>query len=330
MPEELLKVQDLRMHYKTREGMVQAVDGISFSVTKGQAVALVGESGSGKTATALTTIRLLPKNARILGGSVNFSGRDLLELDDVQIRELRGKVISMVFQDPLSFLNPVLRVGDQVAEVLRLHMGMDKEEGRKHVIELLKMVQIPAAKEVYTYYPHQMSGGMRQRILIATALACNPSLVILDEPTTALDATVQAQIINLIRTLRKELELSLILITHDLGVVAEICDQVYVMYAGKIVEHASVYTLYKDPKHPYTQGLLRSNISVLESSRFLETMKGMPPNLLDPPPGCRFHPRCPHVMNICSNEEPPVFCVNTHQCAKCWLYEPMIKYEARP
>jgi len=308
------------MHFKTYEGMVRAVDDVSFSVEKGQAVGLVGESGCGKTATALTIARLLPKNARILKGSINFMGKDLLRLDDDEIRHLRGKSISMVFQDPMSFLNPVLRVGDQIAEVLRLHMGMNKEDSRRRVIELLKLVQIPAAEQVYDYYPHQMSGGMRQRVLIAAALACRPELVIFDEPTTALDATVQAQIINLIRNLREELKLSSLLITHDLGVVAEICDHICVMYAGEIIENANVCDLYKDPKHPYTKGLLRSNISVLRSSRTLETMEGTPPDLLNPPSGCRFHPRCPVGMDLCHREEPSMIQTNESHYAKCWLY----------
>jgi len=320
MTEDLLSVNNLCVHFKTIDGMVRAVDDVTFQIKKGQAVGLVGESGSGKTATALTILHLLPKAARVLGGSIWFQGKDTLRLADEQMRMIRGKEISMVFQDPMSFINPVLKTGDQVAEVLRFHAGMKKDAARKRVIELFKLVQIPAAEEAVDYYSHQLSGGMRQRVMIAAALACNPVMIIADEPTTALDVTVQAQIIDLIKKLKEELHMSLLLITHDLGIVAELCDQVCVMYAGKIVEAAGIYTLYKDPKHPYTQGLLRSNLSVAKASRILETIGGMAPNLLDPPTGCRFHPRCRYAMKVCPDKEPPLITIDEHHQVACWLH----------
>jgi len=317
----LLDVQNLRMHFKTQAGMVHAVDDVSFKINDGQAVGLVGESGSGKTATAHTIIRLLPPNARVLGGKILLDGQDLLKLNPQEMRQIRGKRVAMVFQDPFSFLNPVLRIGDQVGEVLRIHKGHSKSKAREQVVELLKLVQIPAAEDVVNRYPHQMSGGMRQRAVIAAALACDPEIVIFDEPTTALDATVQAQLIELIKDLKKRLGMSILLITHDLGVVAEICDYVYVMYAGMIVESSEVRGIYKNPQHPYTQGLLRSNISILNSSQVLETIEGMPPNLLVPPSGCRFNPRCLYVMNKCRTDEPPMLDINGEHGSRYWLNE---------
>jgi peptide/nickel transport system ATP-binding protein len=317
----VLQVQNVRVHFETRRGYVRAVDDVSLTVGDGQAVGLVGESGSGKTTTALTVLRLLPANARVLGGKILFDGMDLMALSPKELRRVRGKQIAMVFQDPLSFLNPVLRVGDQVGEVLRIHKGASKEEAQREVVELFKLVQIPGAKEVVNYYPHQLSGGMRQRVMIAAAIGCNPQLVIFDEPTTALDATIQAQIIELIKNLKKSVGMSILLITHDLGIVAEVCDYVYVMYAGRIVENADVRTIYKNPRHPYFQGLLRSNLSVLRSSQTLEAIEGNPPDMLTLPSGCRFHPRCPRVMDICRTDEPPVFAAGEGHNSRCWLDE---------
>lgn len=320
MSSSLLSVENLQTYFETSEGTVRAVDDISFRVDKGEVVGLVGESGCGKTATALTILRLLPKAARILGGSIRFLGTDLLTLENEQMRKVRGKEISMIFQDPMSFINPVLKVGDQVGEAIRLHLEMNKESAMKQVVDLFRLVQIPAAERVVQYYPHQMSGGMRQRAMIATALACNPSLVIADEPTTALDVTVQAQIIDLIKKLKKELEMSMLLISHDLGVVAELCDRVHIMYAGKIVEIANVFALFEEPKHPYTEGLLRSSMSVAKASRTLFVIRGMVPNLVNPPSGCRFHTRCAKAMEICHEKEPPVFHLEADCRVACWLY----------
>jgi peptide/nickel transport system ATP-binding protein/oligopeptide transport system ATP-binding protein len=320
MEDTLLSVNNLRMHYKVYDGVVRAVDDVTFRIQKGEAVGLVGESGCGKTATALTVIRLLPKAARVLGGSIHFLGRDILELDEDRMRSIRGKEIAMIFQDPLSFLNPVMKTGDQVADVLRFHEGLSKDAAKTRALELFKIVQIPAAERAVDYYPHQMSGGMRQRVMIAAALACHPAIAIADEPTTALDVTVQAQIVDLIKNLKKNLSMSLLLITHDLGIVAELCDQVCVMYAGKIVEAADVYAIYENPKHPYTEGLLRSNLSLNKTTGVLNTIKGMPPDLLNPPVGCRFHPRCPSAMKICSDKEPSFLSVDEHHQVACWLY----------
>lgn len=320
MAETLLSVNNLRMHYKVYGGFVRAVDDVTFRVRKSEAVGLVGESGCGKTATALTVIRLLPQAARVLGGSIDFLGKDILELDEDKMRGIRGKEIAMIFQDPLSFLNPVIRTGDQVAEVLQFHEGLDKNAAKMRVLELFKMVQIPAPEKAADYYPHQMSGGMRQRVMIAAALACHPAIAIADEPTTALDVTVQAQIVDLIKRLKHDLAMSLLLITHDLGIVAELCDYLYVMYAGKIVEAADVYAIYEKPKHPYTESLLRSNLSLARTIGVLEAIRGMPPDLLNPPTGCRFHPRCPFAMEICSDQEPPFLSVAEHHQVACWLY----------
>jgi peptide/nickel transport system ATP-binding protein len=318
----VLQVQNLRISFETHGGYVHAVDDVSLSIGEGQAVGLVGETGSGKTTTALSVLRMLPTNARVLGGEILLNGEDLLTLSQEKMRNIRGKQIAAVFQDPLSFLNPVLRVGDQVGEVLRIHKGASKEEARREVVELFKLVQIPGAKEVVNYYPHQLSGGMRQRVMIAAAIGCSPQLIIFDEPTTALDATIQAQIIEIIKRLKKSVGMSILLITHDLGIVAEICDYVYVMYAGRIVENAGVNAIYKNPRHPYLQGLLRSNLSILKSGATLEAIEGNPPDMHSLLPGCRFHPRCPHAMDICRTDEPPSFPAGEEHNSRCWLEKP--------
>src|SRR4051812_26745902 len=298
MPEPLLTVRDLYVHFETEDGLVKAVDGVSYEVDRGEALGIVGESGSGKSVSSLTVMGLTrQKNARI-SGEVIFEGRDLLKASDSELREIRGNDIAMIFQDPLSSLHPYYKVGWQLIEALRVHnSGMSKQAARKKAIELLDMVDIPEPKARVDAYPHEFSGGMRQRAMIALALANDPKLLIADEPTTALDVTVQAQILDLIRRLQKELDTAVVIISHDLGVIAETADEVGVMYAGRIVERASTDRIFRSPEHPYTWGLLRS-IPRLDVPRDapLVPIPGRPPSLINPPSGCSFHPRCPYVL----------------------------------
>lgn len=317
---DLLELKDLTTYFFAAHGVVQAVDGVSLSVGEQETVGLVGESGSGKSTAALSIMRLVPRPGRILGGSILFRGRDLVALDEASLRGVRGKEIAMVFQDPLSFLNPVMRVRDQVAEIILSHSERDRSSLDADIVEAMKEVGIADPQRVMKSYPHQLSGGMRQRVLIAMAIIGKPSLIIADEPTSALDVTVQAQILDLIKQLKEELKLSLLLITHDLGIAADICDRVYVMYAGRIAEGGDVFSVYEDPKHPYTQGLLRSALSVDEFRKELFTIEGVVPDLVDPPKGCRFNPRCAHVMPVCREEDPIPFQVGKDQTAFCWLY----------
>lgn len=298
---------------------MKAVDGVNLEVCANQAVGIVGESGCGKTVTALSIMGLVPDPpGKVVGGTVLFKGKDLLRIDTEELYNIRGKEISMVFQDPLTFLNPVLRIGDQVGEVLRGHQNLSRKNVTERVIELLDLVRIPSAATVVDYYPHQLSGGMRQRVLIAMALACNPSLLIADEPTTALDVSVQRQILTLIKDIRKRLGTALLLITHDLGIVAEICDIVYVMYAGQVVEHANVFTLFESPLHPYTIGLLRSALSIDMMKKELVTLEGNVPDLVNPPSGCRFHPRCEHAKSVCKEKCPRLVEVQPTHFVRCW------------
>ncbi len=295
----LLEVKDLKTQFFTREGVVRAVDGISFSLEAGQTFGLVGESGCGKSVTALSIMGLLPKPpARIVDGSVEFQGRDLTKLSERELEDVRGREIAMIFQDPMTSLNPTLRVKTQITEVLHRHFGSSKDEARRRAVELLEEVRIPNAAERVDDYPHRFSGGMRQRVMIAMALACNPKLLIADEPTTALDVTVQAEILDLLEELRREHEMGLILITHDMGVVAEVADQVAVMYAGQFIEQAPTLELFDHPEHPYTEALLGA-LPQLEGENVrqgrLLSIPGRPPDLIAPPAGCRFAPRCPHA-----------------------------------
>jgi len=315
----VLRVEGLCTHLYTDAGIVHAVDNVSLTVGRDEMVALVGESGCGKTMTALSIIRLEPSAARILSGSIYFDGRDILQLNPEDLRSIRGRRIAMIYQDPMTFLNPILKVGNQVAEVFVLHQKVNKVEAWERVLEVFGQLGIPSPRRVAESYPHQLSGGMRQRILIAMAISCHPDLLIADEPTTALDVSVQAQIMELLKNIRTELKTSLLLITHDLGLVAENCDRVYVMYAGQIVEHADTLTLFGNAKHPYTQGLLRSNLSPDRRVSQFETIDGEVPNLLSPPSGCRFHPRCGYKMDMCANQEPPVFNLSVGHSASCWL-----------
>jgi peptide/nickel transport system ATP-binding protein len=295
----LLEVKDLKTHFFTREGVVHAVDGISFSLEPGQALGIVGESGSGKSVTALSIMGLIPRPpARIVEGSVEYGGRDLTKLSDRALEDVRGKEIAMIFQDPMTSLNPTLKIKTQITEVLDRHFGYSKDEAKRKAIELLEEVQIPNAAERLEDYPHRFSGGMRQRVMIAIALACNPKVLIADEPTTALDVTVQAEILDLLEDLRRDHEMGLILITHDMGVVAEVADDVAVMYAGQIVEQAPTLELFDHPEHPYTEALLGA-LPQLEGENVrqgrLLSIPGRPPDLVAPPEGCRFAPRCPHA-----------------------------------
>jgi oligopeptide/dipeptide ABC transporter ATP-binding protein len=318
--ERLLAMEGLRTHLYTSAGIVRAVDDVSLEIRRGQSVGLVGESGCGKTMTALSIMRLLPTPAKIVEGRVFLEGVDLATLAEDQMRDVRGARISMVFQDPMTFLDPVMMAGRQIAETIKRHQKASDSEIEEKVVTLLGKVGIPSPSTVKNYYPHQLSGGMRQRILIAMAISCNPSLLIADEPTTALDVTVQAQILILIRNLVKELNASLLLITHDLGLVAEICDTVYVMYAGKIVEYGDVYSVLEAPRHPYSVGLLKSVLSIDEFKKELSTIEGVVPNLVNPPSGCRFHPRCPHAMEICHKKEPPRLDPSEKQGVSCFLF----------
>jgi len=317
----VLDIRDLRTEFVTEEGVVHAVNGISYRLHQGQTIGVVGESGSGKSVSVLSVLRLLPSPpARIVGGEVWFKGQDLLKLPEKEMRRIRGKEIAMIFQDPMTSLNPVLTIGFQIMEPLMLHLHMGKKEARERAIELLHMVGIPEPQKRVDDYPHQFSGGMRQRAMIAMALACQPTVLIADEPTTALDVTIQAQIVDLVKRLRDELGMALIWITHDLGVVAGLADRVIVMYAGLIMEDAPVDELYEHPQHPYTRALLRSLPRMdEEAGRPLETIEGLPPDLLQMPQGCPFAPRCTYVRPECRTQRPPLVEIQPGHRVACWV-----------
>ncbi len=321
MEKPLLDVRNLKTVFRTDEGHASAVDGISFSIPESGTFGLVGESGCGKSVTALSVLRLVPNPpGKIVGGEVLFKGEDLLKLPEERMRRIRGDRISMIFQDPMTSLNPVFRCGDQIAEAIILHRKVGKKEARAHTIELLRQVGIPAPEKRVDDYPHQMSGGMRQRVMIAMAIGCDISLLIADEPTTALDVTVQAQILELLAGLQRDKKMALLLITHDLGVVAEVTDRVAVMYAGKIQETASTSALFEDARHPYTQGLLSSIPRIGPRHERLQTIPGTVPNPARFPGGCRFHPRCAKRFAPCAQEEPPLYQVAPGHCVRCFLY----------
>ncbi|MGW2045402.1 ABC transporter ATP-binding protein [Streptomyces sp. NPDC001858] len=304
----LLEVRDLHVEFRTRDGIARAVNGVSYGVDEGETLAVLGESGSGKSVTAQAVMGILDMPpGRITGGEILFQGRDLLKLKEEERRKVRGAEMAMIFQDALSSLNPVLSVGDQLGEMFTVHRGMSRKEARAKAVELMDHVRIPAARERVKDYPHQFSGGMRQRIMIAMALALEPALIIADEPTTALDVTVQAQVMDLLAELQREYRMGLILITHDLGVVADVADRIAVMYAGRIVESAPVHDIYKAPAHPYTRGLLDSIPRLDQKGQELYAIKGLPPNLMHIPPGCAFNPRCPMAQDVCRTDEPPLF-----------------------
>jgi oligopeptide/dipeptide ABC transporter ATP-binding protein len=301
----LLKVDQLVTSFKVEAGVLRAVDKVSFSINRGETVGLVGESGCGKSVTSLSILRLIASPPGLIeSGKILFEGQDLAQLSEEEMRKLRGNRISMIFQEPMTSLNPVFTIGDQIGEVFRIHQKSSRTEARKKAIEMLHLVKIPAPEARVDEYPHQLSGGMRQRIMIAMALACRPQLLIADEPTTALDVTIQAQILDLIESLQKELNMAVLLITHDLGVVAEVCDKVVVMYAGKVVEQGTVHELFTNPQHPYTQGLLRSIPKLGHKTEYLPTIEGTVPSLGNLPRGCRFQSRCPKVFDRCRTAEP--------------------------
>ena len=317
----LIEVRNLQTQFFTQDGIVHAVNGINYEVAEGETVAIVGESGSGKSVGVMSLIRLIPEPpGKIVNGEVNFDGQDLLKLNEEELRQIRGNRIAMIFQDPMTSLNPVLTIGRQITEALELHLNMNRDESRARAIELLELVGIPDAGPRLDDYPHQFSGGMRQRVMIAMGLSCNPQLLIADEPTTALDVTIQAQIVDLVTRLQSELGMAIIWITHDLGVVAGLADRVLVMYAGFIVEEGPVDVIYGQPRHPYTLGLLRSIPRLdLGRQKRLIPIEGLPPDLLDPPNSCPFAPRCPFVIDKCLEENPPLMAISAVRSSACWV-----------
>ena len=322
MSKKLLEVSELKTHFFTDDGVVKAVDGVSFSIKEGETFGLVGESGCGKSVTALSIIRLIPDPpGKIIDGKVYLEGEDLVKKSEREMQKIRGNKISMIFQEPMTSLDPVFTIGSELMEVIQLHQGLDKEEARKKAIEMLRVVGIPEPEKRMKEYPHQLSGGMRQRAMIAMALSCNPQLLIADEPTTALDVTIQAQILRLMDQLKEDFSAAVLLITHDLGVIAETCKNVAVMYAGKIVEYGSVEDIFENPLHPYTAGLNKAIPRLDIDTERLQIIEGNVPNLIDLPPGCKFYPRCPYAMDICAKEEPPLKKREGNHLTRCYLEE---------
>ncbi|CAM3224017.1 ABC transporter ATP-binding protein [Brevibacillus invocatus] len=324
MEKNFLEVDKLQVAFRTDKGEVVSVDEVTFQLKQGETIGIVGESGCGKSVTSLSVMRLLGRTGMIKKGSIQFNGKDLTKLSEAQMREIRGNEISMIFQEPMTSLNPVFTIGNQMLELIHLHMNMSKSEARAYAIEMLKKVGIPRAEQLIDEYPHKLSGGMRQRVMIAMALSCKPSLLIADEPTTALDVTIQAQILELMKRLRQESNTAIMIISHDLGVIAEMADKVLVMYAGQVVEEADVFTLFDEPKHPYTKGLMES-IPHLEhdSQKKLFSIPGTVPNLHMMPKGCRFHDRCPYATEKCVTEQPPLLSIpdNHNHRVRCWLLD---------
>ena len=332
MAEPLLRVRDLGTYFYTEEGVVKAVDGVGFDVEPGEILGLVGESGCGKTVSALSMLRLIPMPpGKIVSGEVFFEGEDLMKLDEEEIRHIRGNKIAMIFQEPMTSLNPVLTIGRQLTETLELHLHMDRQSAVQRAVELLEMVGLSEARTRINDYPHQFSGGMRQRVMIAMALSCNPKLLLADEPTTALDVTIQAQILELLTRLTRELGTAVIIITHNLGVVARYADRVNVMYAGKVVESARNLDLYHEPRHPYTLGLLKS-VPRLDQARKekLDPIEGVPPDLIHLPSGCPFRPRCRFAVERCKTENPPLMPVADQHMAACWEWERVAQVAKSP
>jgi oligopeptide transport system ATP-binding protein len=334
MANKILEVKNLETSFFTHVGEVKAVRDVSFSLNEGEILGIVGESGSGKSVTSMSIMRLLAESGKIKKGEILFKGQDLVKLSEKELRKIRGDKITMIFQDPMTSLNPLYSIGDQIEEIILEHKKISKSEARERTIEMLELVGIPGARERVNYYPSEFSGGMRQRVMIAMALACEPDLLIADEPTTALDVTIQAQVLRLIKNLNAELNTATILITHDLGVVASTCQNVLVMYGGQIMEMGSDEDIFYRPRHPYTMGLLKSvpRIRTDEKER-LSPIQGSTPDMLNPPSGCPFYPRCDYAMNICKLEEPNYFEINENHKAKCWLLHenaPQIpEYEAQ-
>lgn len=320
MDDKILELKNLQTSFFTHLGEVQAVRGVSYSLERGKTLGIVGESGSGKSVTSLSIIRLIEQPGRIKNGEIIFDGQNLADLPEPEMQELRGSEISMIFQDPMTSLNPVYSIKNQMVEVIRRHMDLNKEEALERALEYLRLVGIPEPEERIKQYPHQFSGGMRQRALIAMALSCEPKLLIADEPTTALDVTIQAQILNLLKKIQKELGTSIIFITHDLGVIAELCDDVVVMYGGMVMEKGSVNSIFYKPQHPYTKGLHQSiPKDLVGKKQRLVPIEGTPPDLLNPPKGCPFSPRCKHAMQICNEKPAPLYKVEDNHYSACWL-----------
>ncbi len=326
MNEKMLRIENLRTHFFTPEGVVKAVDGLSLEISRSKTLGVLGESGCGKSVTALSVMRLIPDPpGRIVSGAIFFEETNILELPASRMRQIRGNQISMIFQEPMTSLNPVYTIGDQIAETYVVHQGLSRRDSFNQAIEMLRMVGIPSPAKRAREYPYQLSGGMRQRAMIAMAMACRPRLLIADEPTTALDVTIQAQILDLMLGLQDELGMAIMIITHDLGVIGEVSDQVVVMYAGEVVEYSPIDTLFTDPSHPYTVGLM-SSIPVLgakfkKGKKRLREISGLVPNLIRLPPGCLFAPRCERTMERCRKERPPLFSLNPDHGARCWLVE---------
>lgn len=324
MDNNILGIKNLVVHYITDEGIVEAVNGLDIELNKGETLGLVGETGAGKTTTALSILRLVPNPpGKIIDGEIYFDGVDLLGITEEEMRNIRGNKISMIFQDPMTSLNPVMTVQEQIAEGIQIHQKVSPGEAIKRANQMLEMVGIP--KERAIDYPHQFSGGMKQRVVIAIALACNPSLLIADEPTTALDVTIQAQVLELMKKLKEEFNTAMILITHDLGIVAETCDKVAVMYAGEIIEFASLVQLFEDPKHPYTVGLFGSIPNLEEDVERLKPIKGLMPDPTRLPSGCKFHPRCPYAKEVCGVQEPISKDIGDNHIVKCLIYEGFVE-----
>jgi oligopeptide transport system ATP-binding protein len=320
MNNNLLSVNDLKVSFYTHAGEVKAVNGVSFNLDQGEVIGIVGESGSGKSVTSYSIIRLIDSPGKIIGGSISFNDQNLLELNEKEMQNIRGNEISMIFQDPMTSLNPVFKIGYQLMESIIKHQSFSRSDAKKRAIEMLRLVGIPSPEKRMDQYPHEFSGGMRQRAMIAMALSCNPKLLIADEPTTALDVTIQAQILELMKELKEKINMSIILITHDLGIISDICDRVIIMYAGKVVEEAPIDDIFYRSKHPYTWGLLRSipKINADDKER-LVPIEGHPVDLLNLPKGCPFAPRCEHCMKICLSENPPFAKISDNHKSACWL-----------
>ncbi len=317
--EAILELNQLSTTFHTDDGIVPAVNDVTFSLKPGETLGIVGESGSGKSVTSLSIMGLIPKPQGVVKGSIKYNGKEMTKLSEHKMRQLRGNEIAMIFQEPMTSLNPVYTIGNQMREAIQLHMNLSKKEAIKRGIEMLNQVGIPRAAEIMNEYPHQLSGGMRQRVMIAMAMSCNPNVLIADEPTTALDVTIQAQILDLMRKLKEDFNTSILLITHDLGVVAEMCDRVIVMYAGKIVEEADVRTIFHKPVHPYTKGLIKSTPRLVKNDSKLYTIPGNVPSLKEMPKGCSFAPRCEYVMDICHEQIPDLVQIDTNHKSRCWL-----------
>jgi oligopeptide/dipeptide ABC transporter ATP-binding protein len=320
METKLLKVKKLSVAFQLIEGRILAVENVGFDVGQGEIVGVLGESGCGKSVTVLSIVRLVSFPGRIVEGSIDFANRNLLSLSEEEINQIRGNEIAMIFQEPMTSLNPVFKIGDQISEAIQLHQKVSKRTAYDKTLELLRKVGIPSSERRYYQYPHQLSGGIRQRVMIAMALSCNPKLLIADEPTTALDVTIQIQILDLIRAAQRESGMSILLITHDLGVIAEAAHRVIVMYAGQIVEESCVRSLFDDPLHPYTQGLLNSIPNVKVRQKRLPVVEGIVPHPLNFPPGCRFHPRCEEALSTCIEKNPKIISMDDSRKVRCWLY----------